>query len=242
MGQVALSLVYPGVEGGQLALKLQKFHLCIINVKLSQLAQIEIFLCGLHLKLRQVDTSFKMRPLLAARLHRRCLSRPSVKRGQFTKQFGEFILHLKDREHSAFAQIELLLFPGHLGLHGLNLGQYRFPVSATGLFGLRIAGSGGLRGLDLEGLCEDGPALLGQLGLIREFRNQALVGCDGQVVLSLLSIALCQTKQGRRGGFSLLAKLGDKPGAIAAAKLSSATNSADGGLAQANEALVASLK
>ena len=39
----------------------------------------------------------------------------------------------------------------------------------------------------------------------------------------------------------ILAKLGDKAGAIAAAKLSSATNSADGGLAQANEALVASL-
>lgn len=40
----------------------------------------------------------------------------------------------------------------------------------------------------------------------------------------------------------LLAKLGDKPGALAAARLSAAANSADTGLAHANDALVASLR
>jgi hypothetical protein len=39
----------------------------------------------------------------------------------------------------------------------------------------------------------------------------------------------------------VLAKLGDKPGAIAAAKLSAETNPADTGLKGANEALIASL-
>jgi hypothetical protein len=40
----------------------------------------------------------------------------------------------------------------------------------------------------------------------------------------------------------ILAKLGDKPGAIEAAKLSAATNSADAELAHANEALITSLR